>query len=106
MSHAQKVIHRRDSFITPPTLITWWSSRLNVLTFFGTNEKSVPLVPVRDIFVSLETSCVVWFLDHGGRHLHDSRLPRVVEAHVGTVIRDTQEASVLCEVVQIPLFLG
>eukprot|EP00450_Noctiluca_scintillans_P029453 CAMPEP_0194549464 /NCGR_PEP_ID=MMETSP0253-20130528/95220_1 /TAXON_ID=2966 /ORGANISM="Noctiluca scintillans" /LENGTH=399 /DNA_ID=CAMNT_0039396893 /DNA_START=22 /DNA_END=1219 /DNA_ORIENTATION=- len=36
----------------PPTLINWWPSWLISLTFFWTNDSTVPLVPVRDIFLN------------------------------------------------------
>ena len=49
---------------------------------------------------------MVRILYHGGRHLHDPRFPRLAEAHVGTVTRDSQGASVLCEVSRIPHFLS
>merc|ERR1712136_386970 len=36
----------------PPTLINWHPSWLITLTFFWTDNKQVPLVPVRDIFLN------------------------------------------------------
>ena len=36
----------------PPTLINWWPSWLITLTFFWTDDKNVPAVPVRDIFLN------------------------------------------------------
>ena len=45
-------------------------------------------------------------LKHGSRHLHDPRLPRLAETHVGTVTQDSQGASVLCKVSRIPHFLS
>ena len=50
--------------------------------------------------------CVVRILYHCGRHLHDPRLPRLAEAHVGTVTQDSQGASVPCKVSRVPHFLS
>ena len=43
-------------------------------------------------------------LYHSGRHLHDPRLPRLAEAHVGTVEQDSQGAPVLCEISRYLIF--
>ena len=57
---------------SPPTLINWHPSWLITLKF-----SYVPLMPDRDISLNeykvLEKSCLVWFLQHGGRHRYNSR---------------------------------
>merc|ERR1712136_340768 len=93
----------------PPTLINWHPSWLITLTFFWTDNKQVPLVPVRDIFLK-EYKVLknpVWCGFYIMAVLIFMTTPASDgEAHVGTIIRYSQEASVLCEVLRIPHFLG
>ena len=60
--------------LTPPlTLINRWPNSLITLTFCWTDDKHVPVVPVKDIYMNeyKVLKIPVWFLRHGRAHLRD-----------------------------------